>query len=79
MSDKDGGPAFPRSPHSGEPSDDGMRLRDYFAAKALPIAADMAKEIPTSEMPKGKKASEGIAAFAYYLADAMLKERARDR
>lgn len=27
----DGGPAFPRSPHTGEPSDYGMSLRDWFA------------------------------------------------
>jgi hypothetical protein len=36
MSNADGGPAFPRpyTPGSGE-KQDGMSLRDYFAAKAM--------------------------------------------
>lgn len=71
MSSKDGGPAFARpisrySP-DGSPCDiydaqDGMSLRDYFAAKAL--AALVAAENP----PQAAKQ-------AYQYADAMLAAR----
>lgn len=65
---KDGGPAFPRSPHSGESTDDGMTLRDYFAAKAMQgFAAD-----PNAAWSDGTK---GMARCAYEWADAMLKAR----
>ena len=41
---------------------EGMTLRDYFAAKAIPA---LISEIPM----------ESVAEFAYKVADAMLKER----
>lgn len=66
-----GGPAFPRSPHSGEESDDGMTLRDYFAAKAMQglIAATGDSDgVVTYD-------SKTVAANAYEMADAMLKAR----
>jgi glycine/serine hydroxymethyltransferase len=46
---------------------EGMTLRDYFAAKALPIAA--ALEI------QGHEYHERVAMNAYYMADAMLAAR----
>lgn len=65
MTDKQtGGPAFP-SPYD---DDEGMTLRDYFAAKALlgMITADY--NLAPEYVPS-------IAASAYVLADAMLKAR----
>lgn len=64
----DGGLAFPRSPHSGECSDDGMTLRDYFAARAM--QADMATWETAYK-------AERIASIAYEIADAMIAERAK--
>ena len=68
MSKPDGGPAFPFATHTQDQRGvpiahirDGMTLRDYFAAAALPQVqfagpSQMAKE-------------------AYHIADAMLAER----
>ena len=59
---EDGGHAFPC------PINDGMTLRDYFAAQALPAAVDILSTAPGW--------SEYAAALqAYKLADAMLKVR----
>jgi hypothetical protein len=71
----DGGQAFPLPPASfglsGDISyaEDGMTLRDYFAAKALQGL------IATAEDPY--KIRTALATEAYDLADAMLKERAK--
>jgi hypothetical protein len=60
----DGGPAFPTPP--GVQHNDGMTLRDYFAAKALQgLLADSEREGTWSE----------FAEDAYSCADAMLKAR----
>lgn len=73
---EDGGPAFPRNPHSGEPSDDGMTLRDYFAAKALPaLCADYRDGARQTGFDHGWM--DGVAMDAYEMADAMLKARSR--
>jgi hypothetical protein len=61
MDKKTGGPAFPTPAHNLQ--NDGMTLRDYFAAKAMQGLMDAA--MPTPE----------IAAAAYAMADAMLKAR----
>ena len=69
MKDKNGGQAFPKSGYApvGNGSNDGMTLRDYFAAKAL----------------AGRCALLGAfdetyeAEVCYKLADAMLAERAK--
>ena len=64
MTDKQtGGPAFP-SPYD---DDEGMTLRDYFAAKAIPglLAAELV----------GEYSNEHIADIAYRIADAMLEAR----
>lgn len=83
MSKNDGGPAFGgkvlvasvnvygRKTGGSEYVDHpGMTLRDYFAAKALPIAAKVFEE----GHPNGW---EGIAIAAYSIADAMLVARAK--
>ena len=70
-------PAFPR-PHSGSTqyAQEGMTLRDYFAAKAmqgiatlLPMAATMNDVIPSHLM---------IAENSYAIADAMMKAREKN-
>lgn len=77
--DKDAsGPAFPYSGvHKGSDmnyiiDNHGMTLRDYFAAKALVIAARGAKGEPEGAY---YETVDGIASRAYLLADAMLKAR----
>lgn len=67
-----GGPAFPTA-NGGSP-DDGMTLRDYFAAKAM--AAMVAKSDGQSKTA-GAKGVWLIAQYAYEFADAMLLERAK--
>jgi len=48
----------------------GMTLRDYFAAKAMPIAWDMAKEWFEIDEPE-----KMISRIAYDIADKMLEAR----
>lgn len=83
----DSGPAFPRitqiqSPHtighlrpeySKVITDDGMTLRDYFAAKALPVVASGARIVGDDFLDADQY--EVAARYAYELADAMLKAR----
>jgi hypothetical protein len=62
----DGGQAFPTwapSDVHGQAIQDGMTLRDYFAAKAMQGLMDAAMPMPE------------IAAAAYAMADDMLKAR----
>jgi hypothetical protein len=68
-----GGPAFPRPAseahqHGMIQAQEGMSLRDYFAAKALP---------PMLHANAGKWAGnyDAYAKMAYEFADAMLKAR----
>lgn len=75
-----GGPAFPRSGFSGPEGfgrpENGMTLRDYFAAKAMQAhitasvhaLANMYKDNPS-------RVNEIIAMAAYETADAMLAAR----
>jgi len=69
----DDGEAFP----CGEYGNLGMKLRDYFAAHAMPplIAAICAGQHTTPRIASTPQ--EGIAIEAYMLADAMLKARAQ--
>jgi len=65
-------PAFPRpaSPahqHGMHKPQDGMTLRDYFAAKAM-------TGLLTAEIV-GEYSNEHVAEIAYRIADAMLKAR----
>ena len=71
-------PAFPstnQGPTTAPEIYYGMTLRDYFAAKAMPVDYELAK--------KSKKYSDtdwriGIALDAYKMADAMLKARSME-
>lgn len=73
--DKTGGPAFPRpysfDDHSAnkEHAQDGMTLRDYFAAKALQGLLSCQSEETGFYQPKH------AAHEAYAMADAMLETR----
>jgi len=82
MSDKTGGPAFPRGPQMTMNAEgtwpaltspqEGMSLLDYFAAAALRA---MAAEV---EFPhEYRHGREQIADRAYDIAEAMLAEKAR--
>jgi hypothetical protein len=63
--DKDtGGPAFPTPAHNLQ--NDGMTLRDYFAAKAM-----------QGLIANNNIDAQQIAQAAYIVADAMLKARGR--
>jgi hypothetical protein len=62
----DGGPAFPRSATDHCHSQEGMTLRDYFAAAAMKVIL----EDPRTRIPHAY-----VALNAYYMADAMLKAR----
>lgn len=69
---KDGGPAFPgeKSVRFGQTNDvnEGMTLRDYFAAKAMQAL------IASNDEGAGDRIAE-IHEYAYQIADAMLKAR----
>ena len=66
MKTNTGGPAFPRMGERCQSiNEDGMTLRDYFAAKAM--QGLLASEVHAP--------LEDFAATAYKMADAMLKER----
>ena len=79
---KDGGPAFAAG--AGNATDwtfqEGMSLRDYFAAAALSTAREWTNIPPTAgnrtNSPYiGVEATHRIAAIAFVIADAMLAER----
>lgn len=56
------------------PAQDGMTLRDYMAAKALPVVAE---SFPQSEHETAKNWAAWVSKNAYAMADAMLAERAK--
>ena len=62
----DGGPAFPTDFAKG------MTLRDYFAAKALPVWVQAHIDQSVDDLSK-----PDIARECYIYADAMLAERAK--
>jgi hypothetical protein len=56
--------------------DDGMTLRDYFAAKALQaLLHDVASELSQAKFETQIKTPKALALLAYTFADAMLEER----
>ncbi|MEK6418453.1 MAG: hypothetical protein V4801_02535 [Burkholderia gladioli] len=66
----DGGPAFPTLADNGHSANqDGLSLRDYFAAKA------MQGVFTVSPIPSTAEEQAYIAMHAYRLADSMLKAR----
>lgn len=82
MSEKEtGGPAFPfKFAHSNNEyisGEDGMDLRDYFAAKAMQALITKGEQIAV-HTEKGTlllPARQGIPGLAYEYADAMLEAR----
>lgn len=68
MDKDDAGPAFPTQ--NAKMYFHGMTLRDYFAAKALPVVAD---NFPPTDLNLDWVA--WVSRNAYAMADAMLKER----
>ena len=82
MSIKDnGGPAFPMIRDMRHNPDwdheEGMTLRDYFAAKAMQIMWDAYHEGYCGLTNHDTPSNDVIAEGAYQLADAMLAERAK--
>lgn len=71
---KDGGPAFPSHGSMGEVVEQGMSLRDYFAAAALPEALIQASSLTRLAIPPPDPRGNA-ARIAYEIADAMLIER----
>lgn len=73
--------AFPTAIDNGHSGNqDGMDLRDYFAAKSIPTAFAMLKNDYDREMPKGydwgeEDDYEMVAERAYALANAMMEAR----
>ena len=71
----DGGPAFPMATIDGY-TQDGMTLRDYFAAQALPAYTKWSLDRPpNSTCDSEKTAAKHYARVAYVIADAMLAAR----
>jgi hypothetical protein len=88
MTNEDGGPAFPRAAghngiknfeeHHESSEQDGMTLRDYFAAKAMAAPWSDALSALLGSNESGIADEECLAFFSancYALADAMLKAR----
>jgi hypothetical protein len=73
-------PAFPNEGFNGwgKPFE-GMTLRDYFAAKAMPVAMETLRQDWTKDLGEewywNHSELEILAEHSYYLADAMLKAR----
>lgn len=65
MSNNTGGPAFPAPAGVQHITEQGMTLRDYFAAKAMQGMLAASENYSTSE----------LALYAYDVADAMLRQR----
>jgi hypothetical protein len=62
-------PAFPLQGNESYESQDGMTLRDYFAARAMQgLLSDWENPFPTEDIPR----------LAYKIADGMLIVRAED-
>lgn len=81
MSDKNGGPAFPTQTvvyENGQVQygDNGMTLRDYFAAKAM--AAMWSNQYVIEGLSRiTEDQAKAISKMAFEQADAMLAERAK--
>ena len=65
-----GGPAFPQKYED----QDGMTLRDYFAAKAM--QGFLSNKAVVTSLDDAEE--ENIAPYAYHVADMMMDERAEE-
>ncbi|WP_243838440.1 MULTISPECIES: hypothetical protein [Providencia] len=77
MTDKTGGAAYPASGHPDMQfvAQEGMELRDYFAAKALNAVIIGIYNDATAQQVYHNWSADDFAKEAYTLADAMLKAR----
>lgn len=74
MKNNGGGAAFPGFNYVSGNVHDGMTLRDYFAAKAMPaFYTEACHQFDISGYPEDWKM--GVALDAYAMADAMLEAR----
>ncbi|WP_405470613.1 hypothetical protein ACGTI2_08270 [Morganella morganii] len=76
MTDKTGGSAFPLPATEWNGADEGMSLRDYFAAKAM--QGDLAAQDESMGYFENSTSDEFLTAraeFYYRMADAMLRAR----
>ncbi|WP_070105586.1 hypothetical protein [Burkholderia plantarii] len=76
----DGGPAFPSTlqyfpEDTNYINEQGLSLRDYFAAKAMGAFCEGAEGLGAVPDEKVLEAFDAVARFAYIAADAMLKAR----
>ena len=67
-----GGAAFPKTSSQSSLNQDGMDLRDYFAAKAMQGILALGVPPTIQSMPEFEKLT---ASRAYKMADAMIAER----
>ena len=72
MSKETGGQAFPVYCGDSEFPNEGMTLRDYFAAKAL--QGELAAQVP-EKWEWNTSSFDALAKRSYQLADAMLEAR----
>ena len=72
-----GGPAFPIPGLQEHEEFNGMSLRDYFAAKALPAAMSIPWRDVGYQPTDGLTDMQQHVRIAYQMADAMLVERAK--
>lgn len=75
--DPTGGPAFPFGEPTGCEPTYGMRLRDYFAAKAMQSFLDNVDKWGMGY--EGAELRPAIAKLSYAIADTMLAERAKEQ
>jgi hypothetical protein len=64
-------PAFPAMHYDLADNEHGLTMRDYFAAKALPMAIQEMNEAESYDL-------NDAATMAYHYADAMMKARDKD-
>ena len=73
--------AFPNGLVYGREQDGGMELRDYFAAKAMPVVFEMMKHNYGHDLGNDfeytydNEEFECLTSFSYQIADAMMKAR----
>jgi hypothetical protein len=76
--------AFPTTADNGHSvNQDGMTLRDYFAAKSIDVVFKMIKHDLDRELPEGyswndAEDNDDIAERAYEMATAMMKAREKN-
>jgi len=73
---EEGGCAFP-SEYGVTNGNDGMMLRDFFAAQCLSGLCSLGKNLEDGSAPDEWTQADVVASTAYHIADAMLRARYR--